>query len=186
MLPLMVADRHDRGGVHSDDRSHYLLPQGPGLPGREEGGEVVGDDDRRAARQGHQGGLGVVPVALEVERVLDPAHLELRVEVSRGLQQEGVQPVAGPGVVVPEPVVHQQRKAQLVRLLHGEVERRVVPRPERALHPIEDVVAAGARSRLAAGVNPQVVGHAGASAARAMLRSIPAKTNWWIPHSAYQ
>jgi hypothetical protein len=103
---------------------------------------------------------------------------ELAVEIGGRFQQEGVQSVAGPGVIVPEPMIDQQWQPQLVRLRQGKDQGMIVPGSERALHPVEHVLSVGAWPRLVSGVDPEIVDHPGASAAFTMLRSIPAKTSW--------
>lgn len=120
IFALVVTDRYDGGGVYGEDGSLYFPAERTGLPGREKRGEVVGDDERGPARKIHQRRgpsrrpprRGVVPVAVEVEGVLDAQLLELIVELGDRLEQKGVETVARPGVVVPETVIDHQREPQ--------------------------------------------------------------------------
>ncbi len=217
ILPLVVSDRHHRSGVHRDHGRLHLPAKSAGLPRREEGGEVIRHHERRAAGEVHQRRRPsrrpscdcVVAVPLEIEGVLDAKLVEFVVQVGDRLEQEGVQPVARPGVVVPQTVVDEQRESEAVGLLDPEIESLIVPRAKRALHPVEHVLAAMAGCRLRGGMDAEIVGHRGhggepqaadrrrdeslaseesdsARAAPTMLRSIPANTSWWIPQRPYQ
>ncbi len=58
-------------------------------------------------------------------------------------------------------VVDQERQAEPVGLLEGEVERGVVVRPMGGLDPVEDQLAAGAGPGLPGGMDSQVGDHRG-------------------------
>ncbi len=69
--------------------------------------------------------------------------------------------IAGPGIVVPEAVIHLQRKAERIGLLDGKVEREVVVRPLGGLHPVQHELAAMPRLRVGRGMDAVVVERSG-------------------------
>ncbi len=71
---------------------------------------------------------------------------------------QGVESVAGPGIIVPQAVIYLQREPQRVGLLNGYVERKVVVCPLSALHPVQHELAPVAGLCVGRGVDA-VVGH---------------------------
>ena len=104
-------------------------------------------------------------------------------------------PVAGPGVIVAQAVIHQDRQPQPVGLIDGKLEREVLLDTLGGLHPVKDQLAVSPRRGLLGGVDAKIVDGCHFRAARAstptsasltMLRSIPAKTSWCTAQSPYQ
>ncbi|MDQ3137478.1 MAG: hypothetical protein M3Q93_07820 [Gemmatimonadota bacterium] len=107
MRAIEKRQRHDGARVDGYDRRLHLPPQCPRLARHDEGGEVVGDDERGAFREQDQGRArrASARARIEVESVLNAPGLEVGVEVDDRLEDEGVQPVAGPRVVDAEPMI---------------------------------------------------------------------------------
>ena len=102
------------------------------------------------------GAAGLFGLGFEVERVPDAPFGEAMIEIDGRFEDEGVKPVAGPRIVVPEALVHQDREAELVGLLDREVEGEVGPGTHRdALHPVEHELAGAAGTGLFGGVNSE-------------------------------
>src|SRR3954465_2709192 len=88
-------------------------------------------------------------VVLQVQGVLDAEAGELVVEIGGRFQNEGMQPIAGPGVVVGQTMVDEEWQPQTIRLLDGEGQSVVILAPEAALDPVEHMIAAGGGTSLA-------------------------------------
>ena len=157
--------RHHGGGVDGDDRCLEFVAKVLELTRLDEGREEIGHDERRSAaqgdqRRGHEAAVRLLGSGFEVERVSDAPLGESVIEIDRRLEDEAVEPVAGPGVVVAEALVDEDREPELVGLLDGEVEGEVGLRTHGdALHPVEHELPVWPGPRFGGGVDSKRVNH---------------------------
>ncbi len=111
-------------------RSHH--------PGEEEGGEVVGDDDRRVLREGFDESLpGAIP-RLDVGVVGDAALFEPQCIVDHPVNDESMEAIRSPSVSGAQRLQHDERESVFEAQFHSPLEPEVPACPSRADHPVED------------------------------------------------
>jgi hypothetical protein len=164
--------RNDEGG--KEIRHHYCGP--------------LGQRYQRRRYSCIAPSLGIVGGPLEIESVLDATSFEVAVQVDHSFQDERMNAIARPGIVVAQAVVYEHRQPKLVALIDGELEREVVVSALGSLHPVEHHIPAPAGTRYSGCVDAEIVdtshteGRRGAalcsiSAARTSRRSRPPNTS---------
>lgn len=115
--------------------------------GEEERGEVVAHDHARVARERLEQGLAATRLALD-EREVHDARLPQRLGVlGHALDDEAVEAIAGVGIVEPQRLEHDERRAELLTPRERTLEGVVVRQPARSGHPVEDVASRATRGR---------------------------------------
>ena len=107
-------------------------------PGQHERRVVIGDDHRGVAGQHREQSLARSGRRLDVREVSHVPRGERVPVVEHAVDDEPVQPVAGPAVSDTERLEHQERTSQRVRPADRPVEGEAPRCPARRRHPIQD------------------------------------------------
>ena len=133
----VLSDRDDAVRVHSLEPHRYLRGGGFEHPGQKERGIPVGDDKARIVTQGRDQPAPCALCVLDVRVVEKPTAGECGRIGSHAVENEAMQPIAGPRVVAPEGLEDDEGPLQLGGDLDGALQAEIGPRPPCRRHPIE-------------------------------------------------
>ncbi len=149
-----LAHRQQAVAVDGLDRNVESRRRAGGHRRQHERGVVVGDHHARPRGQGVEQAHAGARRGLDPREIRDaPAPGQRGTRVGHPVEDEPVQPVAGPPVVEAQRLVDDQGHAELGRPLDGPLEREVPAGAPCGDHPVQDPVAAGANRGVVEGAN---------------------------------
>src|SRR6185503_1848689 len=102
---------------------------------------IVGDEQRRLARELRDYFSRVTFISLQIENVTNAAFGKLSLFLRNAFENKRVKPIVGPGIGECQPFVDYDRQSTLVGHLNRKVKRVVVTGALEHLHPVKDVAA---------------------------------------------